>query len=244
LSPGALNTPKENCLGNGKYCSLPGKFGTTDGREIVYEAIKQKCVYKTSHEINEDDYYYWLYINEFYKECLNQTTPRFNRECSAISIARIGLDSSIINKCVHDSFTASEDQKKIANFEWYSENELLNRDSQDRVKYLLSFIPSITVNGRIFSGSWRAGNLFEAICAGFNKKPKVCYDEGAFKRPSKLSWFSIFMIISIIIIVNAVLFYFCKNYIRRKITERIESTDINHKINTVVTSYIALRENK
>jgi hypothetical protein len=242
-SPSALNTPKENCLGNGKYCAIPGKFGVTDGREIVYEAIKQKCIFKVSNEFN-DHLAYWRYVKEFYIDCLIQNPPKFNRECSAIVMKKIGIDSSAINKCVHDSFIATDEQKKVPYFEWYYQNELLNKDNEDRMTYLLSFIPSITINGRTFSGSWRAKNLFEAICAGYKKKPKACYDEGAFKRPSHLNWFSIFMIISLIIAVNAVLFYFCKNYIKKKITERIESTDINHKINTVVTSYLALRDTK
>ena len=93
-------------------------------------------------------------------------------------------------------------------------------------------------------GSWRADNVFEAICAGFKKKPEVCYIEGAFKRESGLGAFSIFLIVLLIIAINATIFYFCRNYIKRKIIERIESTDINHKINTVVTSYLALRDNK
>jgi hypothetical protein len=239
------NRPRDNCLGNGKYCATPGKFGVTDGREIIYEAIKQKCIYNYAYEEVGQNLIYWLYIREFYMVCLNTTTPQFTRECSATATKKLGVPNDVINKCIHDSYIASTPQERLRpDFEMIAENRLLDKDNEDRQTYLLSFIPSITINGRTFWGSWRADNVFEAICAGFHKKPEVCYSEGAFKKKSKLSWFSVFFIIIAIISVNAVIFYFCKNYIRRKIVERIESTDINHKINTVVTSYLALRENK
>jgi hypothetical protein len=239
------NKPKDHCLGNGKYCATPGKFGVTDGREVVYESIKQKCIYNWAYGAAGQNLIYWLYVREFYSMCLNITEPQFTRECSATASKTLGVPSDVINQCIHDSFIASSEQeRKRINFDIVAQNSLLNADNEDRQTYLLSFIPSITINGRTFWGNWRADNLFEALCAGFHKKPEVCYNEGAFKRPSKLSWLHVSMIVVIIIAINAVIFYFCKNYIRRRIVERIESTDINHKINTVVTSYLALRENK
>ncbi len=241
----SANSVKENCLGKGKYCAAPGKFGTTDGRIIVYEAIKQKCIYNYAYGEGKNQMLYWNYVYSFYTNCLNTTKPEFTRECSATTMKSTGLPEDVINKCVHDSFIAKDDnERKRENFDLSAENKLLNADNEDRITYLLSYIPSITINGRTFWGSWRADNLFEALCAGFKKKPEVCYAEGAFKKPKRLGWFGLIVILLLIIAVNVVIFYFCKNYIRRKITERIESTDINHKINTVVTSYLALRENK
>lgn len=239
------NSPRPNCLGNGKYCASPGKFGVTDGRNVVHEAIKQKCIYNYAYSEQNDPLEYWFYVYNFYMNCLNSTTPQFTRECSATTMKYVGLPEDTINKCIHDSFISNdESERKRENFEVSAENKLLNGDNESRVAYLLSYIPSITINGRTFWGSWRADNLFEALCAGFKKKPEVCFSEGAFKRPKKMGWFGIILIILIIIGVNLLIFYFCKNYIKRKIVERIESTDINHKINTVVTSYLALRENK
>jgi hypothetical protein len=238
------NAVKPNCLGNGKYCASPGKYDTTDGRVIVYEAIKQKCIYNYAYD-NGLERDYWNYIYNFYTNCLNTTQPEFTRECSATTIKLMRLPEDVINKCVHDSFIAKDDyERKAEDFELRAENTLLNADNQSRITYLLSYIPSITINGRTFWGSWRAENLFEALCAGFKKKPEVCFSEGAFTRHKRLGWFGLIIIILLIIAVNLVIFYFCKNYIRRKIVERIESTDINHKINTVVTSYLALRDNK
>jgi hypothetical protein len=239
------NIERLNCLGKGKYCANPGNFGTVDGREIVFESIKQKCIYNYAYGDASQPLLYWLYMRKFYQICLNIETPKLNRECSAVAVQTLGLPSDIINKCVHDSFIADSNSDRLSpNFELYAENSILNSGNENRELYFMNYIPSITINGRSFWGSWRADTLFEAICAGFNKKPDVCYDEGAFKRTSSVGAGSIILIILIIILINATIFYFCRNYIRSKIVERIESTDINHKINTVVTSYLALRENK
>jgi hypothetical protein len=85
------------------------------------------------------------------------------------------------------------------------------------------------------------------VCAGFLKKPDICFDESDFRRPpesSSLSWGMVFFIILIVLIVNLLIYLLCRRYISKKIMERLETTDINHRINTVVTSYLALKENK
>jgi len=239
------NPSFEDCLGRGKYCNNPGKFGTEDGREIVYESIKQKCVYKYAYEDTEDNKnLYWEYMIEFYDMCLNITRPTFDRECSMRASKSVGIPTENINKCIHDSYMANDFERRLVNFEYLVENSLLNADNQERYNYLINLVPSITINGRTFWGNWVASNLFEAICAGFNKKPEVCYTEGAFQKERSLGAFFVFMIIVLVIGVNILIFLACRRYIQRKIQERLESTDINHKINTVVSSYLALRETK
>jgi hypothetical protein len=239
------NTPIEiaNCLGAGKYCAQPGKFKTSEGRVIVKENIRQACIFRYARDQNKPEIY-TTYMTNFFNKCLDKPDPDFSEECASLITQQIPeITDNAINVCINNSFkplsTWVSGDKNL-----YMENTILDQENKDRNDYLVSFLPTILINGRNFWGSWRADNVFEAICAGFKKKPEVCYDEGAFKRDSSMGWFGISMIVILIIAVNAVVFYFCKNYIRRKIVERIESTDINHKINTVVTSYLALRDSK
>ncbi len=242
--PKGVNIPRPNCLGNGRYCAFPGKFGTTDGREIVKEGLKQRCIFAYEKEHGKETLYYWSYISEFYSQCLNNTMPKYNQECSAMVMQKIGVPQDKINECIYNSYI-DKNERRQNDYELIVKNSILESDNLRRFDYMMTFIPSIIVNNRTFHGNWRSENLFEALCAGYKKKPEVCYDEGAFSNSSKgLSWLSITMILILIVSVNVVIFYFCRNYIRKKIRERIESTDINHKINTVVTSYLALRENK
>jgi hypothetical protein len=187
------------------------------------------------------------YIIRFYKQCVIKSN--FNSECSAKTISEndeIPLDN--INKCYFDSFEVTENVKsKTANpnnFKFYSKNTLLEKDNRKKEENMVSYLPSINVNNRNLWGSWTRDNIIEDICAAFLKKPEICYDEGFFKKPSEVSFMSMFVLYLVIIIVNLLIFLFCRYLIRRRIVERIESTDINHKINTVVTSYLALRDNK
>jgi hypothetical protein len=80
------------------------------------------------------------------------------------------------------------------------------------------------------------------------KKPDICYEESDFRKPksesSSLSWGTVLFIILLVLIVNLLIYILCRRYISKKIMERLETTDINHRINTVVTSYLALKENK
>lgn len=232
----------KDCWGNGKYCNIPEKFGVKDGRVILKENIRQKCVYKYSYVDKNQTNYYWDYMIDFYQRCLNVTTPTFNDACANLALKSVKIPNEEINKCMKSGFVdiAGKDQNT---YEIFSSNTLLDQDNQDKVIYSIDYIPGIVINDRNFLGGWRADNVFEAICAGYKQKPEVCYIEGAFIRPSKMGFLTGMIIVILIIAVNVVIFIMCKNYIRKKIVERIESTDINHKVSTVVTSYLALRDN-
>jgi hypothetical protein len=234
-----------NCYGSGLHCHHPGKFNVNDGRIFLKEDINQKCILNYSKEIKNIGLYL-DYLNNFYIDCANKTN--FNPECSAIVAEKIGLPLDKINKCFHDSFDINSLEKYDKNlmkfFNIYSKNLLLTNDDRKKSQNFISFIPSLMINNRNFWGSWTLENIFEAICSVFQKKPQICYDEGYFKSKFSISKFSIFLLIILVIAINIFIFILCKNFIKKRIVERIESTDINHKINTVVTSYLALRESK
>ena len=231
-----------NCLGSGLHCHNPGKFSVSDGRVFVEEDIKQKCILKYARE-NKDIGLYVDYVTNFFKTCVNKTA--FNPECSAIVVKTSDLPIDKINECFHDSFNLSGlSPNNILNYKIFAKNKLLMEDSYKKTEHMISYLPSLLINNRNFWGSWTNENVFEALCSAYQKKPEICYDEGYFHKPTSLGGFSVFLLILLVVFVNVLIFMVCKNYIRNRITERIESTDINHKINTVVTSYLALRENK
>ena len=83
----------------------------------------------------------------------------------------------------------------------------------------------------------------EAICAGYIKRPSLCAEEG-FYEETGLSWGTIILIIIVVMALNIFIYLLCRRYISKKIMERLETTDINHRINTVVTSYLSLKDSK
>ena len=237
------NTPKEDCLGSGLYCIRPGKLGITDGSIIVMESIKQKCIYDIA--INKKQIsIFWSFMNLFHEKCI-LIENNFNQECSNYVINSVGISLDEINQCIYDSFEATKYEKENTQYQKISKNKLLDKEYEIRRIYSISRVPSLTINGRLYVGSWKPQFIFEAICAALTKKPEICYAEGNFEREVKgFSFMGYFFIILIVIVINIALFLICKEYIRRKVSERINSSNMYTQINSAVNSYISLGEVK
>ena len=236
------NTPKEDCLGSGLYCIRPGKLGITDGSTISIESIKQKCIYNITLNNKKSDMF-WKYMSVFYQNCISK--ENFNEDCSNGVITDIGLNLNEIKECLTQSFVGTTYDKQQNQYYKILKNTILDREYQLRKEYLISRVPSITINGRSYIGSWKPEFVFEALCAALIKKPEACYVDGSFFMEEKgFSFASSCMIIVLVLFINIILYLICKKYIRDKISERISSTDINTRIDTVVNSYVALREAK
>jgi len=236
------NTPKEDCLGSGLYCIRPGKLGITDGSIIVIESIKQKCIYNIAYNNNKKDNF-WIFMSKFYENCILK--ENFNQICSNDAISSSGIPLDMVNRCLYDSFGGTDYEKQNTQYQKTSKNSILDREYEIRKQYLISRVPSITINGRLYVGSWRPQFIFEAICAALIKKPEVCYAEGKFEREAKgFSFMGNLFIILVVLLINVTLFLICKEFIKRKVSERISSANIDTQINTAVNSYIKLRETK
>jgi len=236
-------TPKEDCLGSGLYCIRPGKLGITDGSVIVLESIRQRCLFDWA-EKNEKKEVYSKFMKTFYENCI-KVENKFNQICSNDAIYNSGVNIDDINKCLYDSFIGSDAEKQQAQYQKIFKNKILDNEYKLKKEYSISRVPSITINGRLYVGSWRPEFVFEALCAALITKPEACYAEGKFQREVRgFSSVGTFLIIVIVLFINIVLFMVCKDYIRRKVFERIKDIDIDTRIDKVVNSYVALKESK
>jgi len=235
-------TPKDDCLGSGLYCIRPGKLGITDGRIIVLESIKQKCIYDYTLNQNKLDLF-WKFMIQFHDKCIEN--ENFNEVCSNNVISDVGINSNEINDCVIKSFEGTSYEKQQPEFQKVNKNNLLDNEYQLRKQFSISRVPSMIINGRLYMGNWKPDFIFDALCASLIKKPEACYLEGNSQREIKgFSVTSICMIIAFVLFINIFLFAACKKYITDSFNKKIMSTDINARIDTVVNSYIALRETK
>jgi hypothetical protein len=237
------NKPVDDCLGSGLYCIRPGNV-ITDGALIALESIRQKCVYLYTYEnkVNAiSKQYFWDYILNFYDKCLSDKS-NYNKLCSEDVLSTVQLPSREINQCVEDSFIGSSYEKQKDNYQRVLKNKILDEEYEIRKSHYISRVPSLTINGRLYDGSWRPEYVFDALCASLKKKPKVCFTEGLQGEVTGFSGPVVFIIILVVIAINVILFIVCKNFIRKKIYDRISSTDIDSKIDTVVNSYLALRD--
>ena len=236
-------TPKEDCLGSGLYCIRPGKLGITDGSIIVLESVKQRCLFDWA-EINKKKEVYLKFMKTFYDNCIT-VENKFTQVCSNEAIYSSGATIDDINQCIYESFIGTATEKQQPQYQKIFKNQLLDKEYELKKQYLISRVPSITINGRLYIGSWRPEFVFEALCAALINKPEACYTEGKFQREVRgFSGVGTFLIIVIVLFINIVLFMVCKDYIRRKVFERIKDIDIDTRIDKVVNSYVALKESK
>ena len=234
---------KENCLGSGKYCIRPDpdKVNVTDGRAILKEAINQKCVYKVTYSSNSPDLF-WLYLQNFYSKCILENS--FTEACSKLASTEAGIPTQLVSECINNSYIASDEDKQRDNWHYIVENTILEEEFNDRKEMMINRIPSLFINKRLFLGSWRADYVFESICAAFKKKPEICYLEGGFEREKKMNVVTLVCVILLILVANVIIFFICMKVIRKKIQERLDASDIDRKIDTVVNSYLQMRETK
>ncbi len=242
---------RENCYAGGNFCASPRHdLGIGDGRQILKENLRQKCIYNYAYNVyqNSTDMY-WEYMKNFYDNCLKPPKGEifFSDNCALTQIVKTQIDPDQITKCIYNSFGLEPRQDgKEDEFLTTKANTLLYNDNDEKEKHNLWLTPSLLINKRTFWGSWTGEYIFEAICASFKNKPEVCYDEGAFFKAKQtgLSFGIVIFLIILIIVFNLIIFLICRKFIKRKITDKIEQTDIDLKINTVVTSYLALKEIK
>ena len=237
------NTPIEDCLGSGLYCVRPGNL-ISDGALIALESIKQKCIYKYVYENSQysvPEQTFWNYMTKFYEKCIYDKKT-YNKMCSEGLLESIGLQKSVIEQCISDSFIGTSYEKQKTNWNKILKNKILDEEYEIRKRYYITRVPSLTINGKLYDGSWRAEYVFDALCASLNKKPKVCFTEGTQVEVKGFSVPVVFLIIILVLAINIILFIICKNFIKNSLIDRIKSTDIDSKIDTAVNSYLALRQ--
>lgn len=229
----------ENCFGSGLYCSRPGKFGTTDGTDIIRESLRQKCIYNyayTKQGVN-NKMLFWDYIEKFYINCVRKN--QINTKCSEEVMKELKIDNYFIQKCYEESFVGD---KKDKNYEIFSKNTILDNEYELRKKNFVSKSPSITINDRVYLGNWRVDNIFESLCSSLIRKPEACYTEPTFNKNIKgVTLGSFLSIIIAVLLFNILLFLICKSVIKKGIEYRVDSSNINSKISNVVGSYLNLK---
>lgn len=85
----------------------------------------------------------------------------------------------------------------------------------------------------------------EAVCSGVISKPEICYNSGMFNRAVEVTGISVWLIlfiIAVIISLNVLIYFCCKRYIVKSISDRVSSNDLDSRINNVVSSYIAFKD--
>jgi hypothetical protein len=226
-----------DCISDGKFCVKPKpELGISQGKEILYEDMRQKCIYTVTK-----DNKYWDYMNQFYENCLNKT--EFTFSCSKAMLEEVDIDLGKEKDCLLEAYTLDEKKEKLV----YNPNTTLQLIEDDYVmkkQWGLKVFPAILVNNKSIEGDWTAENLLEAVCSGFRDPPKVC-KPGYILNEDNNSDFGVFSIISIlliIIVLNAIVIIACRRYMLKRLEDRVQNIDLDNRITNVANSYMALRD--
>jgi hypothetical protein len=233
-----VRTKMSNCLGGGKYCSNPFLMThTEEDLNAVKVNILSKCIYEKAKENKSmNDYYEFLII--YFTNCISNPNSKPNSiyDCALNSIDSILAINA--KKCYNESFTS-----KYGGDYDLEDNKLLDADFNLATKLHVLEVPEIYINNQPFWGTMNANNVLEALCAGINRKPLVCYSEGGFSKPKTAStWMIVIIIFAICLGISVIIFILCKKFMDRNVRAGIISSDIDLKVNTVVTNYLALKD--
>jgi hypothetical protein len=181
-------------------------------------------------------------MESFFDKCLNRTVVQFNYQCSQDSQKIAGLNDKLVDDCVMSSYISEIDKLAI---DMNNNNNILEEEYNVIKQWKVKIFPTVMVNNKTLKGKVNSENLLEAVCAGFAVKPQICYDESYFVRSSseqRVSFSTVFLIIIVVILLNALIYLLCRRYIIKRINERIDKVDFSDRINYVVTSYLALKD--
>ena len=231
----------ENCVSKGLYCSLPKSTSSVqDGRAVVLENLRQKCMYNL-FSTNMD--YYYSYMSYFYSKCLNINIPKFNYACSRSVLAEIGLNEDYLDKCFIESF----DILNITDENGYeNDNKILEGEYLAKEGYFINQLPAVFINKIPLLGGITEENIADALCYAVNSKPEFC-EVPVPDKPVKITKKMIVYIVIIGVIINIIIVLLCRRYIANKFTDRdieIGGMDIDSRINSVVSNYFAMKDVK
>jgi hypothetical protein len=220
----------DNCYGSGKYCIQKNKLGINDGRVIVKEDIRQRCV----HAIGDN---YMKYMKVFYEECV--CNGMFNEECAESVMDNEGIRKGDVNKCISDSFinvnvNGGDDNDYIRN-EFIMENEILNNEYKIREINYVEKSPTVFINKRLYFGNINSNYIIEAICAYLTKPTYICHNDTFITQPQRhLLWFCI-IIMSIFLFSG--IFLTIKHLTKHKPHTK---TIISSELSTLPNEYISV----
>lgn len=151
------------CTNGGRYCHVSHE--TTDGKDIVKEALRRLCIRKhySSQAI------YWQYILHFSEYCWDADYYS-NSACIADAYKHSGVDGDQIHSCIVDSGDVDADDV----------NTLLEASLKLQRDLGIIKSPTVMINGDrsflMFGGVTPMNVLYE-VCETFKygEKPHVCY---------------------------------------------------------------------
>ena len=236
-------TRQLNCVTKGKYCYFPKETTIIqDGQRILIESLRQKCMFKKAKDGKES---FYEYLQNFYKNCLLYTPPKFNERCSKQTLDSLGYPVSYLDGCIAESFGVNS---LLSSSYIDNENSIFKAEYDEILKYKLTSFPAVVINDKPLEGIIKENKVMEALCNAVNEKPDFCsiYTGKTYFHLStirkKKAW--VYLCIIAIILINVVLFFICRKYIIHQISDKINynAIDLDGRIHNFVTNYMSIKK--
>lgn len=236
------NKDSKNCLKGGKFCAPdPDNNGKQNGRDVVYEMLRQKCIYK----LNSKEWF--TYMNLYKESCFKEITNK-----CAENILKTKLTTKVqkVRQCIDNSLNEKEEQGKqqddTENFDLNKEvttvieNSLLENDMKKlRETHEMTF-PALYINGQRFEGHIKLSELMIESCDTFDVKPQVCSEiEIEFQSTGLSIFWSVCLYLYILLMGMMLISFICIG-IAKKAAQR----EINFEVKKSVANYFALKESE
>jgi hypothetical protein len=227
-----------DCLSGGRYCAPdPDYDGPNSGRDIIYENLRQLCIYKgTSRKPNPN--LWWQYVSAFYETC---PQDEFGQRCSEKAMEKVNIKPKDIDKCVRSSFEGKD--------ETLADNTFLREEKFGMIEKGVIFYPAIYINNQNFRGDLEADELMDALCSGFTNKPNACIEwqrrfednqEGTTKRRRRhrgMSVLTLILLMGTMAGLLALVLYLYRRWVRQEMAQ-----EMKRQVNSAVGQYFALND--
>ena len=227
-----------NCVSNGKYCYFPKETTITkDGKAIIMEDLRQKCLYDISKK-NNNLKYYFNYLSHFHSECLiKDKVAKFDDNCAKSVLRSLGYSINDIDSCIAQSYEVKD---LLSNLYIDKENNILKNEYEEILKYKLTTFPAVIINNNPLKGVIKEMKIINEICGLIKNKPDFCLVISGSEKYKKK--FLVYILIVFLILVNIVIFFIFRRYIIERINERITegNLDLDSRIKNVIGNYFSL----
>ena len=223
---GNFQAPSPNCLSGGRYCAPdPDGDGPLEGRAIVYEDLRQICVYQLTGDKGVKGWF--EYVGRVYQNCF---ASGLTDTCAYESMKNI-VNSEDVRKCVKDSFLDTDPT--------VHDNKLLKAEKALWLNKGPSFFPSVQINNVTFRGDLHPIDVSAALCAAFTSPPANCISSTDHSEASDLSFLHVVLTVLLVmgLLLGVLMTY--RLWMRREM-----QGEMKRQVTAAVSQYVALNEDK